>query len=485
MSEAPARAASWGLDALREEREARRRFQEQNATNRGRWIDSNRYYYGRIKRLLRYIIEPGSRVLEIRCQTGHLLDAVGPQYGVGVEISQPMVELAQKSFPGLRFLCADPENLDLNETFDYVVFSHLFDTVDLLSALRRMHRVSASDTRIIIHTYNHLWQPILELAGKLGLRSPCVEPNWLTEQDVRGFLELAGFEVLRTHRILLCPKWIPLISWICNEVLVALPGIRRLAMIKMMVARPKPLPRNPSEVSVSVIVPCRNERDNVGPAVQRIPDMGKHTEIIFCDDASSDGTGDEVRRLIRENPHRDIRLVNGPAICKAENVWTGFREARGDVLMILDGDLTVMPEELPYFFDALVSGSGEFINGSRLVYPIQQNAMKAGNMIGNKVFSWLFSYLLDQRIKDTLCGTKVLWRKDWFRVKQFVGTWGMKDLWGDYDLLFGASRLHLRIRDVPVHYQERVYGITKMTRVFANGMRMLRICVGAARRLHG
>jgi len=485
MSETPAKPACWGLEALHAEREARRRFQEQHTPNRGRGIEANRYYYGRIKRLLRYIIEPGKRVIEIRCQTGHLLSAVEPAYGVGVEISDPMVELAQTSFPQLHFLRADPEDLDLDETFDYVVFSHLFDTVDVLGALQRMRRISTQDTRVVIHTYNHLWQPLLELASKLGLRSKFVEPNWLTEQDVRGFLELAGFEVLRTHRILLCPKWIPLFSWFCNEVLAALPGLRRLAMVKMVVARPKPAPRNPANVSVSVVIPCRNERDNIAPAVNRIPEMGKHTEIVFCDDASTDGTGEEVQRMIRENPQRDIRLVKGPAICKAENVWTGFREARGDVLMILDGDLTVMPEELPYFFDALVSGSGEFINGSRLVYPIQKEAMKFGNKVGNKVFSWVFSYLLDQRIKDTLCGTKVIWRKDWPRIERFLGSWGIKDMWGDYELLFGASRLHLSIRDVPVHYQERVYGITKMTRLFANGTRMLRICVGAGRKLHG
>jgi glycosyltransferase involved in cell wall biosynthesis len=211
--------------------------------------------------------------------------------------------------------------------------------------------------------------------------------------------------------------------------------------------------------------------------------MGKHTEIIFCDDKSTDGTAAEVKRLQKLYPERDIRLVEGPAICKAENVWTGFRAARGDVLMILDGDLAVMPEELPYFLEALTSRTGEFINGSRLVYPIPRFAMKFTNMIGNKFFGAVFSYLLDQRIKDTLCGTKVLWRKDWQRIEPDLGNWGIQDRWGDYELLFGASKLHLPIRDLPVHYQERIYGVTKMTRVFSNGMRMLRICWGAWRRL--
>jgi glycosyltransferase involved in cell wall biosynthesis len=244
-------------------------------------------------------------------------------------------------------------------------------------------------------------------------------------------------------------------------------------------------PREEPDVSVSVIIPCRNEAGNIRPAAERIPAMGSHTEILFCDDKSTDGTAEEVREMQRRRPDKDIRLVDGPGICKAENVWNGFRAARGDVLMILDADLAVMPEELPFFFRALVAGHGEFINGSRLVYPMQELAMKFANILGNKFFSLVFSFLLDQRIKDTLCGTKVLWRKDWLRLEPYLGNWGMQDLWGDYELLFGASKLHLDIVEVPVHYQERIHGVTKMTRVVSNGWRMLRICWHAWLRLGG
>jgi glycosyltransferase involved in cell wall biosynthesis len=224
---------------------------------------------------------------------------------------------------------------------------------------------------------------------------------------------------------------------------------------------------------------------NVQHAIKRIPSMGKHTEILFCDDKSTDGTADEVRRMQALYPGKDIRLIEGPGICKAENVWTGFRAARGDVLMILDADLAVMPEELPIFFRVLVTGRGDFVNGSRLVYPMPHLAMKFANTIGNKFFGVLFSVLLDQRIKDTLCGTKVLWRKDWLRMEQNLGNWGVRDLWGDYELLFGASKLNLEIVEVPVHYQERIHGVTKMTKVVSNGLRMLRICWHAWHRLEG
>ncbi len=474
-----------GPGALNEVRAARRELQAAIAARRDEWIRRNRYFYIRLERVLQFIVEPGKRVLEVRCQTGHLLAAVKPAYGVGVEISEAMVECARRLHPGLHFVTSDPEDLELNETFDYILFSHIFDTVDILRAFERIRRHCTPETRIVVINFNHLWEPILEFASKTGLRAKFVEPNWVSENDIRGFLKLAGFRPVRKHRLLLFPKWIPLFSAAMNGVLARLPGLRRLCMMQVMVARPISEGPREEDVSVSVVVPCRNEAGNIQHAVERIPAMGKHTEILFCDDQSTDGTAREIERMQASRPDKRIRLIQGPGRGKAENVWTGFRAARGDVLMILDADLTVMPEELPMFFRALVSSRGDFINGTRLVYPVQERAMKFANMIGNKLFGLLFSFLLDQRIKDTLCGTKVLWRKDWLRMETNLGTWGITDLWGDYELLFGASKLNLEIVEVPVHYQERTHGVTKMTRVLSNGLRMLGICWHAWRRLGG
>ena len=476
---------TWGPLALSQIRDARRKQQQATAARRDRWIRSNHYFYDRIKRLLRFIVEPGKRVLDVRCETGHLLASVRPSYGVGVEISDAMVLYARQRHQHLQFVQADAEDLELNEKFDYILFHHIFDTVDILRAFERLREHCTSDTRLVVINYNQLWQPILEVASKIGLRSVFVEPNWVTDQDVNGFLRLAGFRPVRMHRLILFPKWIPLLSSLLNDFFGRLPGLRRLCLMQITVARPRPEPASERDVTVSVIVPCRNEVGNIQSAAARIPCMGKNTEILFCDDKSTDGTPAEIRRLQKLYLDKTIRLIEGPGICKAENVWTGFRAASGDVLMILDADLSVMPEELPMFLHALVSGEGEFVNGSRLVYPPQRYAMKFTNMIGNKLFGLTFSFLLDQRIKDTLCGTKVLWRNGWLRVERNLGHWGIKDLWGDYELLFGAAKLHLEIVEVPVHYQERIYGVTKMSKVFSNGLRMLGICWHAWRRLEG
>jgi hypothetical protein len=476
---------AWGPDALASVRQARREHQEKILGDRERWIKTNRYFYDQMKRALQFIIPPNARVLEVRCETGHLLAAVKPSYGVGVEISDAMVEFARNKYPGLHFIKSDPEDLELHETFDYIIFSHIFDTVDILRALERIRRYCTPETRLVVINYNHLWEPVLGLASKIGLRSQFVEPNWVSENDVRGFLKLSGFRPVRKHRMVLFPKWIPGVSRLANRVFARLPGVRALCLMQLMVARPVVEPIPQELVTVSVVVPCRNEAGNIQQAVERIPEMGHHTEILFCDDQSTDGTADEVRRVAKNHPEKDIRLIRGPGICKAENVFTGFRAARGDVLMILDADLTVMPEELPMFLRALATSHGDFVNGSRLVYPMPHLAMKFANFIGNKFFGVVFSFLLDQRIKDTLCGTKVLWRKDWLQMEKNLGSWGIKDLWGDYELLFGASKLHLSIVEVPVHYQERVYGATKMKRVFSNGARMLRMCWHAWRKLGG
>jgi hypothetical protein len=474
---------AWGPEALALRNRRNREHQASLATSRFGWIRRNAYYYTCLKRLLRHLVEPGKRVLNMRCETGFLLDALEPGYGVGVEISGEMVEVARATHPRFHYEEAFPENYIPREKFDYILLCDIGDTVDVQQTLQQLLKACDRHTRLIVYSYNDLWELVLRLGQRLGLKIPQTEQNWLSERDVIGLLTLSGFEWLKTYRTALCPKYVPLLSAFLNRFVAKLPWIERLSMVEVLVARPVQKPILPADVSVSVIVPCKDERGNVETAVRRIPEMGCSTEIIFCDDQSTDGTADEVRRMQEQFPERQIRLVEGLGICKSKNVQAGFEAATGDILAILDADLTVMPEELPWFIESLAGGRAEFVNGSRLVYPISRDAMKNTNLIGNKIFSELFSFLLGQPIKDTLCGTKVLWRTDWERIRPMTGTWGTMDPWGDYDLLFGAAKLNLRILDQPVHYQERVYGETKMTRVFKNGLIMLRMCGHALRKL--
>lgn len=452
---------------------------EAHASERDYHISRNQYFYNLIGQELKSLVGDAGRLLFIRCQTGKLLDYLESASATALDVSPKMIEIARQKHPQATFHVMDPEKGLPEGPFDTVLVQDTTDTVDIQALFDRVQSVCLPHTRVIIHTYNHLWEPLVALAEKSNIKTPKVEPNWLSVSDYEGLLKLSGFELLRVSRRMLMPFGIPLFSRLLNKYFAWMPLIDRLNLFHFIVARPAPKPRPASDFKVSVIIPCKDEKGNVRSAVERMPELGRETEIIFCDDKSTDGTADEVRLMQSEFPQKNIRLVEGPAISKSRNVWTGFRAATGDILMILDADLTVMPEELPRFVQAISSGKGEFINGSRMVYPMQGQAMKFANMLGNKGFASLFSYLLGSPVRDTLCGTKVLWRRDWEKISRMIDTWGAEDRWGDYELLFGAAKLNLRIVDLPVHYQERTYGDTKMNRRFKNGLVMLRFCWAA------
>lgn len=454
------------------------------AAKRDKWIRRNKYYYNFTKKVLKHIVEPESRVLQIKCETGYYLNAVNPKFGMGIDFSSKMIEIAKKKYSHLNFGVRDLEDFSLSQScskpFDYILLNNcLGDVIDISKLFSNLKGHTKSRTRLVIMTYNRLWQPLLSLASFLRLKIKQPTQNWLSKNDLENLLYLSGYEIVKKIDIILFPKYFPIISFLLNNVIARLPLFKCLCLNNVFVVKKIKEQHNYSDYSVSIIIPCKNEKGNIKSAVDRIPKMGKHTEIIFCDDKSDDGTLEEVNHHIALNPDKDIKIVPGPGICKAKNVWAGFEVAKGDILMILDADLTVIPEELPYFFNAIVEGKGEFINGCRLVYPMNEKAMKFFNVLGNKFFSILFSFIMEQKIKDTLCGTKVLWREDYLRIKKYIGKWGYEDLWGDYDLLFGATKINLKVVDLPVHYFDRTYGDTKMTRVINNGFRMLRISINA------
>jgi len=455
------------------------------AHKRMQWVEDNPYFYNQLINALKFVIEPESRVLHIRCSLGFILDALEPKYGVGLDDSSEQIKLAKELYPDQIFIHHNIEeplkNSKIKGKFDYILISSVEDIVDIKAMLDNLHSFCNSHTRIIMVHYNFFWQPWVKLAEKLRLKIPQKLHNWLSNFDIQQLFSLCNYDVINSKGILLYPFKIPIISYILNRYFARLPFFRLFNFIRFTIARIKP--KQKADCKVSVIIPCKNEAGNIEDAVKRIPPLGSQTEIIFCDDQSTDGTGEVVKKMIQKYPEKDIRLVVGPGICKSENVWVGFDSAKGDILMILDADLTVPPEELPYFYDAINQGTGEFINGSRLVYPQHEDAMKFFNVLGNKFFSVLFSYILSTRIKDTLCGTKVLWKKDYDRLKKYRGTWGIQDRWGDYELIFGAAKLNLKITDLPVHYLERIYGETKMTHRLKNGWIMLKMSLAALHKI--
>ena len=440
-------------------------------------------YHRRLERVYRFLIPPGSRVLEIGCSEGDLLAAVQPAVGVGVDFSGEMVQLAAERHPHLRFLQVDAHELaDLDETFDFIVLSDLInDAWDVQRLLRRLLPLTNRRTRVILNVYSRLWELPLALAQRLGLARPVLYQNWLTVPDVKSLLRLAGFQTVRHWPEVLLPLPVPLLAGLCNRFLVRLWPFRHLALANFLVARPAPRPL-PEEPVVSVIVPARNEEGNIPNILARTPEMGAGTELVFVEGHSKDGTWNAIQREIAAHPERRARAFQQTGKGKGDAVRLGFAEAAGDVLMILDADLTVPPEDLPRFYEVIRAGQGEFVNGVRLIYPMEKQAMRFANLLGNKFFSLAFSWLLGQPIKDTLCGTKVLRKPDYETLAANRDYFGDFDPFGDFDLLFGAARMSLEIVEVPVRYRERTYGETNIQR-WRHGWLLLKMCAFAAGRI--
>jgi SAM-dependent methyltransferase len=454
------------------------------APERDRWKRKNRFYHEYIEKLCRFHVPPGSTVLEIGSGTGDLLNALAPARGVGVDISPAMVEIASRKYPQLIFQVGNAEDLPLMDTFDYILLSDVIGYFpDVQKAFVELRKVTHPRTRIIITYYNYFWEPVLRWAERLGRKMPQPEQNWLSQPDIENLLAMADYECIRREYKLLLPNRIPFLSTFCNKVLANLPVFWKMSLVQLLVAREVGVPRQEEEFTCTVVVPCRNERGNIDGAVRRIPALGRHTEIIFVEGNSTDGTEDEIRRVIAAYPEKNIRLVTqGEGRGKGDAVRKGFAAASGDILMILDADLTVPPEDLPKFFRVITSGKGEFINGSRLVYPMEDQAMRFLNTLGNKFFSRAFTYLLEQRFKDTLCGTKVLFRKDYERIAAGRDYFGEFDPFGDFDLIFGAAKLDLKIVEIPIRYRQRSYGTTQISR-FRHGWLLLKMCAVAMRKI--
>jgi hypothetical protein len=376
------------------------------------------------------------------------------------------------------------ENLHIpGRTFDYIILSDLAGYLyDILLVFKRLRAVCHPRTRIVVNWYSRLWQPVLNLAEKLNLKYPQPLLNWTTPTDIKNLLHLAGFETVVGQSHVLLPLRVPLLSKLANRYLAHLRGLSWLCLTNWVIARPTDLPAAPAPSRVSVICPCRNEAGNIEQIAQRLPSIGSHVELIFVEGHSKDDTLKECGRVAAAMPDKDIKVLVQEGRGKGDAVRLGFSKANGDILMILDADLSVAPEDLPAFYNALIVGKGEFINGSRLVYAKDPKAMRFLNLLGNKFFAFLLSCVLGQPVKDTLCGTKVLYRRDYERIAEGRSYFGEFDPFGDFDLLFGAAKLNLRIVEIPVRYHERVYGTTNISR-FAHGWLLLQMSAVAARKL--
>jgi SAM-dependent methyltransferase len=442
------------------------------------------YYHSRLQEIYRLNIPEGSRVLELGCGCGDLLASLKPSEGVGIDFSEEMLEIARTRYPEFTFHLQDVQYLALDEKFDFIIMSDLVNDVeDVQKVFEVVKAHSDSNTRVVLNFYSHLWSVPLSLAQKIGWATPTLLQNWLTVSDIRGLMDLAGLESIRTTKEVLWPIKTPVIDSLFNRYLVRLWPFKYLALTNYMIARAQPENLQVDQsLSVSIVCAARNEEGHIEEIIERTPELGRHTELIFVEGNSTDNTYRKIKEEIAKNTHREMTLYKQSGTGKGDAVRCGFQHATGDILMILDADMTVPPEDLTRFYNAIASGKGEYINGVRLVYPMEDQAMRFLNILGNKFFSLAFSWLLGQPIKDCLCGTKVLTRENYLRIAENRSYFGDFDPFGDFDLIFGASKINLKFVDLPIRYKERRYGDTNIDR-WSHGWLLLKMVFFAARRI--
>lgn len=381
-------------------------------------------------------------------------------------------------------------NIRLEEVKNYEPDFVLLDGVlhykrDIQVFLDELAEECHDKTRLVVTFYSALWKPFMKLATVLKIRNKLPEANWITPVDMQNLLHLSNFDIVRSESRVLLPVYIPILSNLINRYIAPLPFFNLLNLVHIIVARPMPDTKleNVSAPSVSVVVAARNEEGHIDDIIRRLPRMGPDDELILIEGNSTDNTWGKIQEVYENNKDRmNIMIDQQDGRGKGDAVRKGFAMATKDILMILDADLTVPPEDLPKFYRAIVSGKGEYINGSRLVYPMEKKAMRFFNIIGNKFFALAFSFVLGQRFKDTLCGTKVLTRENYDKLAGYRAYFGEFDPFGDFDLIFGSARMCLKIVEVPIRYRERVYGDTNISR-WRHGVLLLRMLVFAARKI--
>ncbi len=462
-------------------------FQSEHYAALQRSVRRNRYFHKYLLRLVGRHIPPNARVLDVGCGNGDMLAGLGAAHAVGIDLNPAAISDARQRHPEIEFHTMAAEDLAAAAwaPFDVIVLSGVFSQLyDLHTALENLRSVCHDRTRVVICSFSRLWQPCIRAGEAAGLKQRVPDESWIPSEETINLLTQCDFKVVRQAQGILLPLYAPVVSNLINRWVAPLPGIRQLCLCTLTVARMLPR-RNVSAAppSVSVVVPVRNEAGNVPQLLARIPKMSRQQEVIFVEGHSTDDTWPAVQKAVADyaGPF-SLRAVQQTGHGKADAVRAGFALATGDILAILDGDISVPPEELARFVDLIARGQCEFANGSRLVYPMEKHAMQFLNMVANKIFGKIFTFLLGQNLRDTLCGTKVMRRSDYDRIAANRAYFGDFDPFGDFDLLFGAARLDLHMADVPVHYKQRTYGSTNISR-FRHGLLLVRMCGFAARKL--
>lgn len=414
------------------------------------------YYHTRIKKTFSFIIPPNKKILFFGSNSKEILAPLRPAKVISIK--------------------TDYQSYIPKEKFDYIILNGaLGQSTDMLQVLKHLLRACHPSTRILIYQYNYLWQWILSIAENLNLKRKEGVQNWLSVKDLKTYLNGASFQVTRIFRRTIFPLQFFGLGNLLNFIGVLIPFFDFFKLDQFIIARPEPhLFPQQSPKSLTICITVRSEKDNIEPIVKSIPKICRQQEILFVEGHSTDGTKQEILRVKKKYPHKNIRVMGQPGIGQGDATRVGFKAAKGEIIIIYEGDKTADPRDIQYFYQAMRSGKYEFIEGTRFVYPINNKTMPIINQLGNIFFAKWFSFFLGHRTTDVLCGVKSILKRDFDLLYKRWGFLGFEDPFGDFELIYGATRMGLKFGEIPAHYYPRTYGETK-TKPFAHGFYLLKM----------
>ena len=448
------------------------KFFEKNFERRLKFIKDKKFLFSEISKFINNCINDSKEIFLFCAGNSVIANDIQSEKIKIKEINEKLFEQSEEKIIFTKTF--DKKDI---ENCDHLVIADIEHQNNPTLNLLQLSNLMKDEARIIILSKNFLWMFILKFLNMLFNFSP-PKNNFLPSSYLSNLYSSCNLEIVRSEKIIALPVNVPVLTGVINKIF-RLPILNWFCILNVTILKKINTTINEEDQKISFIIPCKNEEKNIPLFKKYIKSLSGNYEFLFGDDVSTDQTLLEINKIKSELKNIEINSYEGPGICKSENVYKGIEISSGDIIIIYDADHTVSFDDIEFAIKILINSNADFINCTRMIYPQKDGAMKNLNFLGNSFFALLFSLLFKKKITDTLCGTKIFYKKDWLKIKKDVSGWGTKDLWGDYDLLIGAYKNNLKILEVPVTYYERTSGETKMTNVFKNALRMFYITIYA------
>ncbi len=361
------------------------------------------------------------------------------------------------------------ENID--NKYRTIVISDVVENCDDIYLLfNQVKEILSDNGKLIVTSVNSKWNILISIFEKLNLKEPNETQSYIHTKKIRNIAEGAGFEFINSYTRQIFPFKLLTLGNFLNTILEALFSYLNFGIKSYIVLRKTGFTKN--NYSKSIIIPAKNEEGNLEPLISRIPRNNKYEIVLSCGD-SKDKTLEVANKIKNKENYFSIKVIEQTGNGKANAVWEALEKCTGEVIAILDADISVEPETIDDFFEIIDKNYGDFVNGTRLIYEIEKGSMRFINLIGNRLFQNIVGAIAKRPLTDSLCGTKVFKRDLVEKIKWWQNTFKMKDPFGDFDLLFTASYFSEKIIEYPIHYKTRTYGKTQISR-FRDGYKLIR-----------